>query len=71
MQFNDKYKHIYLLYVFFTFATHYVIFRTKDNIGSRKGIISGDDYQELSEAVTRINIQARKEPHYFEIIKTV
>jgi len=55
----------------FTFATHYVIFRTKDNIGSRKGTISADDYVELSEAVSRINVKAIEESHYFEIIKTV
>lgn len=55
----------------FTFTTHYVLFRTKDNIDRRKNVIGGDDFSILKEAQTRINEKAIKDPHYYEIIKTV
>lgn len=55
----------------FTFSTHYVLFRTKDNINRRKDVIGGDDFEEMAAAQTRINEKAIKDPHYFEIIKIV
>jgi len=55
----------------FTFSTHYVLFRTKDNIRRRKDVIGEEDFEALEEAKIRINNNAIKEPHYFEIIKTV
>jgi len=55
----------------FTFATHYVLFRTKDNMDRRKNVMAEDDYVILKEAQMRINEKAVNQPHYFEIIKTV
>lgn len=52
---------------FFTFATHFVLFRTTDNIERRKNEIQ--NFEEMREAQRRVNEKAIKEPHYYEIIK--
>ena len=51
---------------FFTFATHYALFKTIDNIERRKNVIQ--NYEVMRQAQARINARAEKEPHYFEII---
>lgn len=52
---------------FFTFANEIFLFNTKDNIHRRKDVIK--DFDRMQQAQTRVNQQAIKEPHYFEIIK--
>ena len=51
----------------FTFATHFGMFKTIDNIDRRKNVIS--NFEEMKEAQKRINEKAKEDPHYFEIIK--
>jgi Cdc6-like AAA superfamily ATPase len=51
----------------FTFATHYALFKTIDNIERRKHVIQ--NFTEMKEAQQRVNEKAGTEPHYFEIIK--
>jgi len=53
----------------FTFSTHIVLFNTLDNIAGRKNVIR--NFEELKDAQTRINEKAIKDPHTFEIIKTI
>lgn len=52
---------------FFTFATDIILFRTTDNIISRKDVIK--DFDRMAEAQARVNKKAINDPHYFEIIK--
>lgn len=52
---------------FFTFATHFALFKTIDNIERRKNVIQ--NYEVIKQAQERINQRAEIEPHYFEIIK--
>nr|WP_319570240.1 ATP-binding protein [uncultured Draconibacterium sp.] len=64
---------------FFTFATHYALFRTRDNIIRRKNVIN--DYDVMVEAQERINSRAldtkqawhdggiSKNKHYYEILE--
>jgi len=52
---------------FFTFATHYALFKTCDNIQRRKNYMM--NYDSMAEAQKRINEKAIKDPHYYEIIK--
>lgn len=49
----------------FTFATDYVLFKTIDNPSSRKDVIC--KLPEIKAARNRVNINAMKEPHYYEI----
>ena len=51
----------------FTFATHFILFKTIDNIDRRKNVIPNFDI--LKEAQIRINKKAETDPHYYEIIK--
>lgn len=51
----------------YTFATHYALFKTIDNIERRKNVIQ--NFDELKAAQLRINEKAAADPHYFEIIK--
>jgi len=51
----------------FTFATHYALFKTIDNIKRRMNVIQ--NYDEMKEAQLRINEKAITNPHYNEIIK--
>jgi Cdc6-like AAA superfamily ATPase len=51
---------------FFTFATHYALFKTIDNIVRRKNVIN--NFEVMKEAQERINQKALTNPHYFEII---
>jgi len=53
--------------VFFTFATDIILFRTADNITRRKDCLK--DFDKMVEAQRRVNEKAKKDPHYFEIIK--
>lgn len=50
----------------FTFATHYLLFLTLDNIRKRKDNIK--DLPKMESAVLRINQKALNNHHYFEII---
>ena len=52
---------------FFTFSTHYALFKTIDNIIVRKNVIQ--NFEELKAAQLRINQKAIQDPHYFEVIK--
>ena len=52
---------------FFTFATHFVLFKTTDNIDRRKNVIQ--NFDQMKQAQQRVNRMAEKEPHYYEIIK--
>lgn len=51
---------------FFTFADKIILFQTKDNIYKRKDDLR--DFQAMEEAQLRVNAQAEKNPHYYEII---
>lgn len=51
---------------FFTFATHYAIFKTKDNVDRRKNVIG--DFEAFKRTVFEINQKAIEKPHYYEII---
>ena len=53
--------------VFFTFATDIILFRTADNINRRKDCLK--DFDTMVQAQQRVNERAKKDPHYFEIIK--
>jgi hypothetical protein len=50
----------------FTFATHYTLFKTLDNIDRRKNVIQ--NFEEMKAAQLRINKIAATDPHYHEII---
>lgn len=52
---------------FFTFATHYILFKTIDSIDRRKNVIG--NFDEMKEAQRRVNEKAKTDPHYYEIIK--
>jgi ABC-type sugar transport system ATPase subunit len=52
---------------FFTFATHYGLFKTIDNINKRK--YDMQNFELMKEAQSRINQKALIDIHYFEIIK--
>lgn len=65
---------------FFTFATHYALFRTRDNIKRRKNVIN--DFEVMAEAQQRINSRAldkskawtktgdiQHNQHYYEILE--
>lgn len=52
---------------FFTFATHYALFKTIDNIDRRKNVMS--DFDNLKACRNRVNEIAKTKPHHFEIIK--
>ncbi len=52
---------------FFTFATHFILFKTEDDIYSRKNVIR--DFDKMLEAQARINKKAETDPHYFEVIR--
>lgn len=53
--------------VFFTFATTIILFKTVDNISRRKNCLK--DYERMEAAQKRVNEKAKKDPHYFEVIK--
>jgi len=52
---------------FFTYATHFVIFATTDNVSSRRNVVC--NYAAVLDAVQRVNQKAIEEPHYYEIVK--
>jgi GTPase SAR1 family protein len=52
---------------FFTFATHFALFRTTENMERRKNVIQ--NFNEMKAAQLRINEKAQTNPHYYEIIK--
>lgn len=52
---------------FFTFATHFILFKTIDNIDRRKGVMS--DFDRIKEIRNHINEKAESNIHYFETIK--
>ncbi len=52
---------------FFTFASHIVLFHTKDNINKRKDYIK--DFSRMVNAQIRVNQKSISDFHYKEIIK--
>lgn len=52
---------------FFTFATHFFLFRTADNITERKRVIL--NFDRMVQAQQRINTIAAENPYYYEIIE--
>jgi len=52
---------------FFTFANYIILFRTKDNIFSRKNYLK--DFEKMKDAQERVNMKADSNPHYYEIIE--
>ncbi len=51
---------------FFTFATHYIIFKTVVSAKNRKNLIG--DIDNVLDVESRVNRKAIKESHYYEII---
>ncbi|MDB4582202.1 hypothetical protein N9164_03550 [Draconibacterium sp.] len=51
----------------FTFATHFAVFKTIDNIQRRKNVLS--DLEGIQATQVRINQTAQTKPHYFEILR--
>jgi len=51
----------------FTFASEIILFRTIDSIERRKPYLR--NFEEMKIAQQRVNAQADKNPHYFEVIK--
>jgi hypothetical protein len=54
--------------MFFSFASHFVMFKTQDNIVGRKDVINPEWYENLSEMQRRIN--QHPDLHYYEIFTT-
>ncbi len=52
---------------FFTFATEIILFRTLDNIYSRKYVIQ--DFERVKKAQAEVNRISERDEHYFQIIK--
>jgi ABC-type Mn2+/Zn2+ transport system ATPase subunit len=52
---------------FFTYTSHIALFRTADNIASRRHVLSR--YDDMRQAQERVNAKAIKQPHYHEIIR--
>lgn len=52
---------------FFTFATHYVVFKTLDRVERRKDVIGGFD--QFKACVDRVNQRAEKDIHHYELFK--
>lgn len=53
--------------VFYTFATHFVVFATTDNPKKRKDDVM--NFEELEKIVNEVNQKALKDKHYYRIIK--
>lgn len=52
---------------FFTFATHYILFRTEDNINIRREYIRS--FEKMRRLQWHVNRRAKKDPHYHLEIK--
>jgi len=52
---------------FFTYTTDIVLFRTTDNISTRKAVLP--DFEKMKVAQARVNEKAQKQPHYYEVVK--
>jgi energy-coupling factor transporter ATP-binding protein EcfA2 len=55
--------------VFFTFITELVLFRTSDNIKRRKDFLL--HAEQMQAAQDHVNERAKKDPHYFKIVKFI
>jgi len=55
--------------IFFTYASDYVLFKTKDNMKNRKDVISEEDYEILEQMKRRVN--QHTDYHYKEIYKVI
>ncbi len=53
--------------LFFTYATHFTVFATTDNVARRKNCVL--NYPSLQATVERVNREAVNKPHYYEIVK--
>ena len=51
----------------FTFATHYALFKTIDNVDRRKNVIQ--NFEQMKQAQQRVNLKALTQQHHYEIIK--
>lgn len=51
----------------FTNVSEFILFMTKDNVYRRKNVIL--NYDQVAEAQQRVNRNAEKDIHYYEIIK--
>lgn len=54
--------------VFFTFASHYILFKTVDNIDRRKNCINAN-FDFIKESQAFVNEQAKLNPHFYRIIE--
>ena len=53
--------------IFFTYATHFCIFATADNVKKRKDTVL--NFEAVSATVQEVNRRALSEPHFYRIIK--
>lgn len=53
--------------LFFTYATHFAVFATTDEVRRRKNCVM--NFDAVASCVQRVNQKALSNPHYFEIIK--
>lgn len=53
--------------LFFTYATHFAVFATTDEVRRRKNCVM--NFDAVAACVQRVNQKALSNPHYFEIIK--
>jgi len=53
--------------LFFTHATHYLIFATTDDVSRRRRYLGGW-YETIAQTVQRVNRKALADPHYYECI---
>ena len=52
---------------FYTFATEIVLFKTLDNVASRKYVVQ--DFEKMKHSQDFVNMRAVADPHYYTIIK--
>lgn len=53
--------------ILFTYATHFMIFATTDNVARRKNVVL--NFPALEAAVAEVNREALEKPHTFKIVK--
>lgn len=53
--------------LFFTYATHFAVFATTDEVKRRKNCVV--NFDAVSSTVRNVNQKALTEPHYYEIIR--
>jgi ABC-type polar amino acid transport system ATPase subunit len=53
---------------FFTFASQFIIFKTRDSIDIRKKEL-GSDFENIKQVVNTVNAEAVKDKHFYKIVK--